>query len=518
MPSLTPLSPSQIADLFGALDDFIGTGNGVNAIFQTTYFPVIDTRNITDELTGVGDGATTVYQLFFFPINAGTLELHKTAINGPLLVDPTHYTVNLATGVVTLTLTGVTFLGTEQLHSKYVTPSTLELHSGTITGPLLTATTHYKLAPQTGKITLTAAGITFLGTSQLHAKYQIRTGLVNVLTEANGSLRASVVVQGIQRGIYFSKDASLKYIHETIETQTLVDLLGTGGIEPERRALQNPTAIIIATSGNYVTAAEKVDETKIVDSVTLPYRPGVRPLYPFGAAPNSPDAASPFKADGLFGGSGTDPSNEQNEILTEIGAQAAVIAAGANVSGFPGPIPPRSGWYLRYDQALLFMIPAILAENAALAVQVTAITAFLVANPFPTTESPTPLISAGNIGDATAASAAATAQIATNNAYLALIPYPSAGPYPGLSNANLAARAATQATRQTFITARIAQITTHLTLLYSTRFFWVASRTRLSDGTKRKYITIGTAITSTNTQIADNTTRINETLVTLGAQ
>lgn len=514
MPSLTPLSPSQIADLFGALDDFIGTGNGVNAIFQTTYFPVVDTREVSDEMTGVGDGATTVYQLFFFPITPGTLELHKTAVNGPLLVDPTHYTVNLATGIATLTLAGVAFLGTEQLHAKYTVPSTLELHKVTITGPLLTPVTHYKLSELTGKITLTATGITFLGTAQLHAKYQIRTGLVNVLTEANGSLRASVIVQGIQRGIINTKDISLRYIHETIETQAVLF------VESERRALQTPTAIIIATLGNYIQPAEKVTDTAfdipITDSVTRPYAappPAFKPLYPFGSSPNSPDPAKPFKADGLFGGSGNDTGNEQNQISVELASQAAVIAAGADVVGFPGPIPPRSGWYLRYDQALLFMIPAILAENVALAAQVSAITAFLVANP-----TPVDLVTAGNIADATAASAAATAQIAANSAYLASIPYPSAGPYPGLSNAALAAQAAAQATRQAFITTRIAQITAHLTTLYNARFFWISSRTRLSDGTKRKYITTGLSIVSANAQIADNTARINEILTLLAAQ
>lgn len=507
MPSLTPLSPDQIADLFGALDDFIGTGNNIITDFQTTYFPLVDTKKIDDELTGVGDGVTTVYQLFFFPIDAGTLELRKTAINGTLLVLTTHYTVNLTTGVVTLTPAGVALLGTEQLHSKYHATTTIALHSGTISGPLLTPTTHYTLSPRTGKVKLTPAGVVFLGVAQLHAKYQVVRGLVNVFTDANGGLRAGEVTVAIQRDLISTKDSSLKYLHETIESKAILHL------EVERKQLQVATAIVIATVGNFVQPAETVNETAIVDSVETPYQAVFGPLYPSVGAPNTPDPAKPFKPNGLFGGSGVNNNNEEQEIIDELAATPAVQAAGADVAGNPGPSPARSGWYKRYDQALITMIPKILDQQTALAGEVAGLTAFLADNP-----TPTDLILTGDITNATTALANATAQIAANTAFLAAIPYPSAGPFPGLSNANLAARAAAQAARQAQIATRKGQLTTLLTLLYNTRFFYIEMRTRLSDGTRRKFYTLGVALTVSQNQVIDNTARISQILTLLAGQ
>ncbi len=508
MPSLTPLSPDQIADFFGALDDFIGTGDGVTANYQATYFPLVDTIKVSDELTGVGDGVTTAYQLFLFPIDSGTLELHKTAIAGTALVLGTDYTVNLTNGQVTLTPAGVTALGTEQLHSKYSATTTIELHKGTITGPALIPTTDYTLTTLTGKIKLTAAGIASLGTSQLHAKYQITTGLVYVLMQANAGIQGSIVTMGIQQGIFDQKDQSLKYLHETVESKAILHL------EAEREPLQNPTAIIIATPGNFVQPSEVVDETAIVNSVTNPYRTGTRPLYP-NPGPNSPDQMSPFQAIGLFGGDGSNAENEEQEILDELADQAGVISAGADVTGHPGPSPARSGWYLRYDHAILSggMVDEILDQNTALADQVTALTAFLADNP-----SPTDLVSSGDIANANAAITAANAQITANNAFLAAIPYPSSGPYPGLSNANLSARTTAQATRQTQVATRISQVTTLLTSLYNVRFFYIAMRTRLVDGTKRKVISLGNSIVASGNQITANSAKITQILALLAGQ
>jgi hypothetical protein len=169
-------------------------------------------------------------------------------------------------------------------------------------------------------------------------------------------------------------------------------------------------------------------------------------------------------------------------LAAELASHAGVIAAGADVVGFPGPVPVRSGWYLRYDAALVTMIPAILAQNTALANQVSALTAFLVANPVANDH-----ISASDISDATAASLAATAQIAANTAYLASIPYPSAGPFPGMSTASITAEAVVQTARQAFVTSRDGELTTLLTFLWGRRIFWIGERARLGDGTLFAY-------------------------------
>lgn len=102
---------------------------------------------VSDEFVGLGDGVETAYQLNFFPVTAGSLELHVGTITGTLLVDPTDYTVNLATGEITLTAAGVTALGTSALRAKYTTSPT---------------------AQQFG---LTKEGATFLGANPLRAQY-----------------------------------------------------------------------------------------------------------------------------------------------------------------------------------------------------------------------------------------------------------------------------------------------------------------------------------------------------------
>lgn len=60
--------------------------------------------NVIDEILVTGPVAPGVYQLAHFPINAGTLQLHSGTILGPLLVLGVDYTVNLATGAVTILL------------------------------------------------------------------------------------------------------------------------------------------------------------------------------------------------------------------------------------------------------------------------------------------------------------------------------------------------------------------------------------------------------------------------------
>lgn len=509
MPSLTPLSADEIAELYGSIDDLIGTGNGVQTDFQTSRYPFVDIRDQGDDFIGVGDGIATAYQLSYFPIQPATLELHKTGIGGALLTLTTHYTVNSTTGAVTLTPAGVAFLATEQLHAKYKTTSTVELHAGTIGGALLTPVTHYTLIPLFGTVKLTAAGLTFLGTQQLHAKYQLATGLANILIEGNGGLRQSAVVMGVQREIFQAKDDTLRGVHETIEAKAI------DHIEAERRKLQVPTAIILLTAGNFVQPGELVDETAVVNSTTYPYITDIlfKPLYPAGAGPNTPDSAKPKKTIGLFGGSGNDTGNEETKISAELGTHAAVQAAGTNVLGNPGPVPARSGSYLRFDQANApgGMIALINDQQTALAAQAAALAAFLADNP-----SPTDLVSAQNITDATQAAADVAAQIALNTAYLATIT--GVGPYPGLLNAALATRAADDAARQAEIATRKTQITAHLTTLYNARFFYIEMRTRLSDGTLRRYITTGFAITSTQAQIVDNTDRIDQIFDLIAAQ
>jgi hypothetical protein len=79
---------------------------------------------VTDELVATGPVAPGVFQLANFPVNAGTLQLHAGTILGPLLLDPADYTVNLITGAVTLTVAGAAVVNAAippDIHALYST-------------------------------------------------------------------------------------------------------------------------------------------------------------------------------------------------------------------------------------------------------------------------------------------------------------------------------------------------------------------------------------------------------------
>lgn len=73
---------------------------------------------VADELVGTGDNVETEFQLDNVPVVTSTVELHVGTISGTLLVLTTDYTVTTA-GLITLTGAGVTALGTNDLHAKY---------------------------------------------------------------------------------------------------------------------------------------------------------------------------------------------------------------------------------------------------------------------------------------------------------------------------------------------------------------------------------------------------------------
>jgi hypothetical protein len=80
--------------------------------------------SVTDELVATGPVAPGVFQLDHFPVNAGTLQLHAGTISGPLLVDPVDYTVNLVNGQVTLTVAGAAVVNAAvppDIHALYST-------------------------------------------------------------------------------------------------------------------------------------------------------------------------------------------------------------------------------------------------------------------------------------------------------------------------------------------------------------------------------------------------------------
>lgn len=84
----------------------------------------VEGKNVVDELVAAGPVAPGAFQLDFFPVNAGTLELRAGSITGTLLATPADYTVNLSTGVVTLTGSGAAVVNgavPPDLHAKYGT-------------------------------------------------------------------------------------------------------------------------------------------------------------------------------------------------------------------------------------------------------------------------------------------------------------------------------------------------------------------------------------------------------------
>lgn len=424
MPSIIILSPDQIADLYGAINENVGTGDGSTKIFQLDYYPVVVGRTIQDELAGVGDGVQTNYQLQYYPVTAGTLKLYRTAVaTANLLTETTHYTVTLATGEVVLTNpAGLAFLGNEQLHAAYSVPSTLELHVGSISGPLLILATDYSVVAYSGKVTLTNDGVAALGTADLYAKYRTSRGLVNVLVESNASLRGTLSSNVILLEEYQNKDADIRDIHQTLETKAIIDASVPDrlGIEVERRWEFQPYSIVfvdVATS--YVAATEEVTETRIVDSVTTPYDqavpPANAPLYPAppplpGDVSNrQPDSGKPRYSYGLTGGNTTTwNANEEWWLSQEIAAYSIVQGAG------PDTVPGRLA---RFNNFLFTMLPDINGTlNALNTYVIPSLQKFLFYNP-----TPNEYVTTGDIADAQAAFTNATAYVNDTAAWFVFV-------------------------------------------------------------------------------------------------
>jgi len=523
MATIAPLTPDQIADLYGAINENVGTGDGSNKNFQLDYYPIVNGRIIQDELVGVGDGIQTNYQLQYYPVTSGALKLYRTAVaDANLLTETTHYTVTLSTGAIVLTGAGVTYLGTEQLHAAYSVPSTLELHKTSITGPLLTPGTDYTVVAFNGKITLTDAG-----------KYQVTSGLVNILVESNASLLGTLSRNVILLGQFQSKDDDLRYIHETVETKAVLP------IEEERRYAYDAYAILnfppynFTESGNYVQATEEITETRIADSVSAPYTstdPLIAPLYkkPTVASeipgnpgnPRQPDGGSPRFAVGLTGGTGNDTNTLEHWLARELTRIPLVQAAGGD---FPGP----GGWDDRYVEAqknfggLGGMIDSInneltLLDDGGGNGVIPGLQDFLAYNPVP-----------NEYVTATDISNAQTALTTAQNFYTASYNYLNTdvipAPHSGLSNANLATRTAAVTAYQTFLlTTRKPQVSDFLALppagLYHRRFFWIVMRAAIGSGTLFNIYNTQRGSTEAQAKIATNAARIAEVMAVILAQ
>jgi hypothetical protein len=471
MPPIAPLTAQQIADLYGSLDDFVGTGDNVSDTYNATFFPVVVEKAFDSDLIGLGDGIATIYNTNFFcdsPRTIQDLKLYRTSIAVTnMLTVVTHYTVNLTTGAITLTPAGVVYLGLERLYGSYVIPSTVELHTGTILGPLMTAPADYSVDGRTGEITLTVAGIASLGLAQLHAKYYTETGSINVIDEDTGSMGPGRVQVRIRKIVVSAKDQDIRVIHEAIETKAIIHL------EEERKQL----------AGTFVSPAEAVTEALLIQNVTYAYRasPAGAPLYPFGITPFPVNPAIPNLSliPGLNGGSGSYLGEEYNAIALELAQRAAIMAAGLDIAG-------PAGWDLRYgDPATATLLAAIATQQAALTAQIAAITLFLADNNDPLGNDH---VNPTDLTQATAASAAATLRHADNVTYLALVNTP---PHSGLSNAQIdnippGARYSSNLARQTAALARQVEILDTLgdpTRLWDRRKFWITERARLGDGT-----------------------------------
>lgn len=90
----------------------------VPEFMQNAGFPY----TVADELVASGPFSAGPVYLLYGQVKPGTLELHAGTIGGTLLVDPTHYTVDLTTGVITLTAAGATLLNAaapQELHALY---------------------------------------------------------------------------------------------------------------------------------------------------------------------------------------------------------------------------------------------------------------------------------------------------------------------------------------------------------------------------------------------------------------
>ena len=130
------------------------------------------------------------------------------------------------------------------------------------------------------------------------------TDLVFVLIEVNRQLTASIPVLTQRQVDLGVQDANFRDVHEAIENNAIIDF------ELERRYLTGPE----------VTAAELVDETKIVDSAQDPYvnPAATHPLYPNPGGTNPvPPPEDPRPAVGLFGGTGVEAAAETTVKGTE---------------------------------------------------------------------------------------------------------------------------------------------------------------------------------------------------------
>jgi len=535
MPSIAPLAPDQIADLYGATNEYVGTGDGVNKDFQLDYRPIVVGRLAQDEFVGVGDGIQTNYQLQYYPVTAGTMKLYRTAVaTANLLTETTHYTVTLATGALVLTPAGVTFLGTEQLHGAYSVPSTLELHKVSISGPALVLGTDYAVVAYSGKITLTVAGVAALGTDALYAKYKTTIGLVNVLEESNASLRGTLAQNVVLLEKFTRKDDDVRYICEQIGSLAVLP------VERERRysynayAIMNVPPYLFPESGNYILASEEVTEPLIVASVSTPYtdtaanaplyfRPSVASEIPGDPANlRQPDGGKPRFAVGLTSGTGSDTNTLERWLARELTRIPLVQAAGFNN---PGPL----GWDARFNEAsnpygiLGGMITSMNNEMTLLGTQVIPALTDFVNNNSPSNE----YVTATDITNAQAALLAA--QNFYNDTYNYLnnevIPAPHGGHLPeiGLSDGGLATRTATIAAYQTFLAnVRKPQIGTLLAAspsgLYPKRFFWVTMRASMGTGTLFNVINTQRGSTKAQAQIPENDAKIAEVMLVINAQ
>lgn len=173
VPTASPAQPG-----FHYVDDFPYSGDSLElhhptingaALVRDTDFVPSNKVSLSDEHVGTGDNINPNYQLDFFPVDVSpTLELRKgtsfpagIALNPPTHATP-HYNFVAATGAITLTPAGVTFLGTQQLRAKYAATD-----------------------PSARAFALLQAGATAVGTDALHAKYYagpLDASLVDTLT------------------------------------------------------------------------------------------------------------------------------------------------------------------------------------------------------------------------------------------------------------------------------------------------------------------------------------------------
>lgn len=304
--------------------------------------------------------------------------------------------------------------------------------------------------------------------------------IITVLTETNVGLTDSLVNLGTLQSDLQDKDQVVRAIHEAIETEAILPL------EAERRQLVIPGP----------TVASPVTEAVIVASVTN----YALPLFPTNPPSGTP--ILPVADVNLFGGSGVFAGNERAQIDIE---QLNAVT----VAGQPPPLPARAA-----SPAGVALSAAVTAQITALGLQVSALTSFLANNP-----APNEYVTAGDISDATTASAAASVQLASDMGYAATL----LTPFSGYSNANMAIRAPILTARETFIDVTrtpqlTALVTGTLTRLWGARFIWITTRARMDTGTLAQYANTGQAVTNTTNQIATNAATIADINTVLAAQ